>query len=112
VPEGDPSRTPVGTPGMGMNLWVESPLYENLKVFILMDTNKSTSRRQEQEGDHPFEGSRSANVRARACRGTDPGDRNRKESFVADVQPQEEGLEAELRSAYLIGKSLYLNEKF
>jgi hypothetical protein len=32
---------------MGMNLWGESPLYENLKVFIVvMDTNKSTSRRQ------------------------------------------------------------------
>jgi Domain of unknown function (DUF6538) len=29
------------TPVMGMNLWGESPLYENLKVFIvIMDTNK------------------------------------------------------------------------
>src|SRR4030042_5656690 len=34
------------TPGMGVSLWGESPLYENRKVFITMDTNKSTSRRQ------------------------------------------------------------------
>ena len=34
------------TPGMGVNLWGESPLYENRKVFMIMDTNKSTSRRQ------------------------------------------------------------------
>ena len=32
---------------MGMKLWGESHLYENLKVFIvIMDTNKSASRRQ------------------------------------------------------------------
>ena len=34
------------TPGMGVNLWGASPLYENLMVFIVMNTNKSTSRRQ------------------------------------------------------------------
>jgi hypothetical protein len=33
-------------------------------VFIIMDTTKSTSRRQGREGDRPSEGSRSANVRA------------------------------------------------
>ena len=32
-------------------------------VFKLMDTTKSTSRRQGREGDRPSEGSRSANVR-------------------------------------------------
>jgi hypothetical protein len=50
---------------MGMNLWGESPLYENLKVFIvMMDTNKSTSRRQGRLREEGSEGSRSANVRA------------------------------------------------
>ena len=50
---------------MGMNLWGESPLYENLKVFIVvMDTNKSTSRRQGRLREEGSEGSRSANVRA------------------------------------------------
>ena len=32
-------------------------------VFMLMNTTKSTSRRQGREGDRPSEGSRSANVR-------------------------------------------------
>jgi hypothetical protein len=49
---------------MGMNLWGESPLYENLKVFIVMDTNKSASRRQGRLREEGSEGSRSANVRA------------------------------------------------
>jgi len=50
---------------MGMDLWGESPLYENLKVFIvIMDTNKSTSRRQGRLREEGSEGSRSANVRA------------------------------------------------
>jgi hypothetical protein len=56
--------TPWCTPGMGVNLWSGSPLYETLKVLIVMDTNKSTSRRQGREGVQPSEGSRSANVRA------------------------------------------------
>jgi hypothetical protein len=48
-----------------VNLWCESPLYENLKVFIvIMDTNKSTSRRQGRLRHEGSEGSRSANVRA------------------------------------------------
>ena len=47
----------------GRELMRESPQYENLKMFIVMDTNKSTSRRQGREGDQPSEGSRSANVR-------------------------------------------------
>ncbi len=51
------------TPGMGASLWGESPLYENLKVFITMDTTKSISRRQGRKGDRPSEGSQSANVR-------------------------------------------------
>ena len=34
-------------------------------MFIVMDTNKSTSRRHERAGDQPSGGSRSANVRAR-----------------------------------------------
>ena len=46
-----------------MNLWGESPLYENLEVFIVMDTNKSTSRRQVRFREESCEGSRSANVR-------------------------------------------------
>jgi len=29
-----------------VNLWGESPMYENLQMLILMNTNKSTSRRQ------------------------------------------------------------------
>jgi hypothetical protein len=33
-------------------------------VFMLMNTTKSTSRRQGRKGDRPSEGSRSANVRA------------------------------------------------
>jgi len=51
------------TPGMGVSLWGESPLYENRKVFITMDTNKSTSRRQGRFREEWSEGSRSANVR-------------------------------------------------
>ena len=31
---------------MGVSLWGESAMYENRKVFITMDTTKSTSRRQ------------------------------------------------------------------
>src|SRR6266508_6875080 len=53
----------VCTPGTGVNLWGGSPLYENLEVFIVVNTNKSTSRRQVRKGDRPCEGSRSANVR-------------------------------------------------
>ena len=49
---------------MGVNLWGESPLYENLKVFIVMDTNKSTSRRQGRLREEGSEGSPMANVRA------------------------------------------------
>jgi hypothetical protein len=48
---------------MGVNLWGESPLYENLKVFIVMDTNKSTSRRQGRLREEGSEGSPMANVR-------------------------------------------------
>ncbi len=48
---------------MGVNLWGGSPLYENRKVFIVMDTNKSTSRRQGRLREEGSEGSRSANVR-------------------------------------------------
>ncbi len=51
------------TPGMGVNLWGESPLYENLEVFIVMDTNKSTSRRQGRLREEGSEGSPMANVR-------------------------------------------------
>jgi len=49
---------------MGVNLWGESPLYENLMVLMLRATIKSTSRRQGRKGDRPSEGSRRANVRA------------------------------------------------
>ena len=48
---------------MGVNLWGESPLYENLIVFMIMDTNKSTSRRQGRLREEGSEGSRMANVR-------------------------------------------------
>ena len=48
---------------MGVNLWGESPLYENLKVFIVMDTNKSSSRRQGRLRYEGSEGSPIANVR-------------------------------------------------
>ena len=51
------------TPGTGVNLWGESPLYENLIVFIVMDTNKSTSRRQGRLREEGSEGSPVANVR-------------------------------------------------
>jgi len=49
---------------MGVSLWGESPLYENLKVFILMDAITSTSRRQGRLREEGSEGSLSANVRA------------------------------------------------
>ena len=52
------------TPVMGMNLWGGSPLYENLKVFIVMDTNKSTSRRKGRLREEGSERRWSANVRA------------------------------------------------
>jgi len=51
------------TPGMGVNLWGASPLYENRKVFMIMDTNKSTSRRQGRLREEGSEGSPMANVR-------------------------------------------------
>ncbi len=54
---------PLCTPGMGVSSWGESLLYENLKVFMTMDTNKSTSRRQGRLREEGSEGSRSANVR-------------------------------------------------
>jgi hypothetical protein len=44
---------------MGCKSLVREP-----RVSMLMDTIKSTSRRQGREGDRPSEGSRSANVRA------------------------------------------------
>jgi hypothetical protein len=47
-----------------------------------MNTTKSTSRRQGREDDRPSEGSRSAYVRAIACPGLDPGDRNRIQGLV------------------------------
>jgi hypothetical protein len=49
---------------MGVNLWGESPLYENLKVFIVVDTTKSTSRRQGRLREEGSEGSPMAKVRA------------------------------------------------
>ena len=51
------------TPGMGVNLWGGSPLYENPEVFIVMDTTKSTSRRQGRFREGWSEGSPMANVR-------------------------------------------------
>ena len=48
---------------MGVNLWGASPLYENRKVFMIMDTNKSTSRRQGRLREEGSEGSPMANVR-------------------------------------------------
>jgi len=51
------------TPGMGVNLWGASPLYENRKVFMIKNTIKSTSRRQWRLREERSEGSRSANVR-------------------------------------------------
>lgn len=50
-------------PGTGVNLWGESSLYENLEVFIVMDTTKSTSRRQGRLREEGSEGSPMANVR-------------------------------------------------
>ena len=52
------------TPGMGVSSWGESPLYKNLKVFIIMDTTKSISRRQGRFREEGSEGSRSVNVQA------------------------------------------------
>ena len=53
---------------MVMNLWGVSPLCENLKVFIvIMDTNKSTSRRQGRLRQEGLEGSRSAVTAGREC---------------------------------------------
>jgi len=52
------------TPDMGVNLWGESPLYENLKVFIVVDTTKSTSQRQGRLREEGSEGSPMAKVRA------------------------------------------------
>ena len=43
---------------------MKSPLYENLRVFIIMDTTKSISRRQGRFREKSSEGSRSAKVRA------------------------------------------------
>src|SRR3990172_7715475 len=54
---------PLCTPGTGVNLWGESPLYENLEVFMIMDTNKRTSRRQGRLREGGSEGSPMANVR-------------------------------------------------
>jgi len=48
---------------MGVNLWGESPLYENPEVFIVMNTTKSTSRRQGRLREEGSEGSPMANVR-------------------------------------------------
>src|SRR4030042_1194414 len=45
----------------------KSPVREPM-VFMLVDTTKSTSRRQGREGDRPSEGSRSAYVRADGSR--------------------------------------------
>jgi hypothetical protein len=52
-------------------------------VFIVMNTNKSTSRWQGREGDQTSEGSRSAKVRDGASPGSDTGDRNRIQGLVA-----------------------------
>jgi len=49
---------------MGVNLWGESPLYENQKVFIFMDTIKSTSRWQGRFREKWSEGSLRQDVRA------------------------------------------------
>jgi hypothetical protein len=48
---------------MGVNLWGESPLYENRKVFMIKNTIKSTSRRQWRLREEGSKGSRSAKVR-------------------------------------------------
>ena len=51
-------------------------------VFMFMNTTKSTSRRQGRLREEGSEGSWSPNVRAIACPGLDPGDRNRIEGLV------------------------------
>jgi hypothetical protein len=48
------------TPGMGVNLWGESPLYVNPVNGLNIDT--STSRRQGRNREGPSEGSRSAKL--------------------------------------------------
>ena len=50
------------TPGMGVNLWGESPLYENQECPCL-DATRSTSRRQGRFREGWSEGSRMAYVR-------------------------------------------------
>ena len=47
------------TPGMGVNLWGESPLYVN-PASVLLDICTSTSRRQGRNREGPSGGSRSA----------------------------------------------------
>jgi len=54
---------------MGVSSWGENPLYENLRVSIIMDTTKSISRRQGRFREKSSEGSRSANVRAPSADG-------------------------------------------
>ena len=51
-------------------------MYENLKMFIIMHTNKSASQRQERVREERSEGSQRANVQDGACPGLDPGNRN------------------------------------
>jgi hypothetical protein len=83
------------TPYIGVSLWGENPMYENLREFIIMDTTKSISRRQGRKGNRPSQGrsdssrsrydsiprlasrSRGAKVRARACPRLDPENGNR-----------------------------------
>jgi hypothetical protein len=48
------------TPGTGVNLWGESPLY--LNPVNVLDTDTNTSRRQGRNREGPSEGSRSANL--------------------------------------------------
>jgi hypothetical protein len=49
-----------GTPGMGVNLWGESPLYVN--PANVKDIGTSTSRRQGRNREEPSKGSRSAKL--------------------------------------------------
>ena len=51
------------TPGMGVNLWGESPPVREPKGVHMMNTIKSTSRRQGRFREEWSEGSRSAKVR-------------------------------------------------
>jgi len=50
----------LGTPGTGVNLWGESPLYVNPVNVKYIDT--STSRRQGRNREGPTKGSRSAKL--------------------------------------------------